>query len=163
MPISIGWKKPARRSANYSNCSLGLRSPGSRRRQRVIRRNFGHGTSLVCAKPGCRRSEQGPLLSATFAAHCYCLLTGDVPPAMRSEYRPYPAAFFHPRMEISTGLTLVVPRGGGSGVNLGLGASARSRSRRNSFLRVRIVAKSSAVRGRFTSLSSHLRLWLETG
>jgi len=82
---------------------------------------------------------------------------------MHAEYRSYPAGFFHPRMEISTDLAPVGLRGGGSGVNLGLGASARSRSRRNSFLRVRIVAKSSAVRGRFTSLSSHLRLWLETG
>ena len=61
-------------------------------------------------------------------------------PTMRAKYRPYPAGFFHPRMEFSTGPTLVAPRGGGSGVNLGFSASARSRSRRNSSMRVRMVA-----------------------
>ena len=44
-------------------------------------------------------------------------------PAVRAEYRSYPAAFFHPRTEISTGLTLVELRGGGSGGTLGSGAS----------------------------------------
>lgn len=70
---------------------------------------------------------------------------------MRAEYRSYPAAFLHPRVEISTGLTLVTLRGGGSGGTLGSGASTRSRSRRNSFMRARIIAKSSAARGWFTA------------
>ena len=85
-----------------------------------------------------------------FAARCS--LSPDrsaLRPAVRAEYRSYPAAFFHPRTEISTGLTLVELRGGGSGGTLGSGASTSFALTAQFFMRARIIAKPESTRRRF--------------